>query len=135
MKVRNSIHLFFLIYDFIDTDIPISPPSQTLDQYETVAPSSPIQSFYENNVQQPTYISFESNSPSSITKETLTISSLTPPFQKKLPIIPVAILGFLEILSGLMVLILEILIFDIAIGLWCGFIYILAGVAAIVLGL
>jgi hypothetical protein len=47
----------------------------------------------------------------------------------------VAILGFLEILSGLMVLVLEILIFDIAIGLWCGFIYILAGVAAIVLGL
>lgn len=65
---------------------------------------------------------------------TTVIPSLTPPFQKQLPIIPVLILGILEIISGLMVLVLEILIFDIAIGLWCGFIYILAGMAAVVLG-
>jgi hypothetical protein len=64
-----------------------------------------------------------------------TSSSLTPPFQKKLPIIPVTLLGFSEILSGLIILILEILIFNIGIGLWCGFIYVLAGMAAIVLGL
>lgn len=61
-------------------------------------------------------------------------TSMTPPFQKKLSVIPVVILGLAEIASGLMVLILEILIFDIAIGLWCGFIYLLAGMAAIVLG-
>ncbi len=60
--------------------------------------------------------------------------SLTPPFQKKLPIIPVVVLGFFEVLSGLIVIVLEILVFDIAIGLWCGFIYVLAGVAALVLG-
>jgi len=62
-------------------------------------------------------------------------TSITPSFQKKLPIIPVAILGLFEILSGLTVLVLEILIFDIAIGLWCGFIYVFAGLAAIILGL
>ncbi len=45
------------------------------------------------------------------------------------------LLGFSEILSGLIILILEILIFNIGIGLWCGFIYVLAGMAAIVLGL
>jgi hypothetical protein len=107
----------------IDSDIPKSSP------YETVASLSPSRSFYENNTQQPVYISFESNLPS-ITKE-----NSTPPFQKKLPIIPVAILGVFEILSGLGVLVLEILVFDIAIGLWCGFIYALAGAAAMVLGL
>jgi len=110
-----------------NTDIPISSPSRSVCQYETVA--SPIRSLYENN---PTYISFESNLPS-ITKGISTDSSLTPPFQKKLPIIPVVILGFFEILSGLTVVVLEILVFDIAIGLWCGFIYILAGVAAVIL--
>jgi hypothetical protein len=125
----ESMFLFFcpkkIRSIYLDTDTPISHY-----QYETVLSSSPIRSFYENNnnnTEQPTYISFELNSPS--------ISpSLTPPFQKKLPIIPVAILGFIEVLSGLMVIVLEILVFDIAIGLWCGFIYVLAGMAALVLG-
>jgi hypothetical protein len=83
--------------------------------------------YENNNTQQPTYVSVEGNLPS--------ISTLTPSFQKKLSIIPVAILGCFEILGGLSVLILEILVFDIAVGLWCGFIYVLAGTAAIVLGL
>jgi hypothetical protein len=47
----------------------------------------------------------------------------------------VSILGIFEILGGLIVLLLEILVFDMAVGLWCGFIYVLAGVAALVLGL
>jgi hypothetical protein len=103
---------------FLDTDTPISPRYP----YET------IQSFYENNnTQQPAYISFELNSPS-------INPSITPPFQKKLPVIPVAILGVFELLSGLTIIILEILVFDIAIGLWCGFIYVIAGMAALVLG-
>jgi hypothetical protein len=126
-----KVSFFLLIKKFnfyLDTDNSISSPSRTVYQYETVALSPPIQ--YENSIQQPTYISFESNSPY-ITKEI----STTPAFQKKLPIIPVAILGLFEILSGLTVLVLEILIFDIAIGLWCGFIYVLAGMAAIILGL
>jgi hypothetical protein len=84
-----------------------------------------------NNTQQPIYISFEANLPS-ITKE---ISTITPSFQEKLSIIPVSILGIFEILGGLIVLLLEILVFDMAVGLWCGFIYVLAGVAAVVLGL
>ena len=105
-------------HDFPDTD-PSIPRS--LYQYDTV------RSNYENQTQQPTYMSVELNA-------TSVIPSLTPPFQKRLSIVPVLILGILEIASGLMVLVLEILIFDIAIGLWCGFIYILAGVAAIVLG-
>jgi len=126
-----KVSFFLLIKKFnfyLDTDNSISSPSRTVYQYETVALSSPIQ--YENSIQQPTYISFEPNSPY-ITKEI----STTPAFQKKLPIIPVTILGLFEILSGLTVLVLEILIFDIAIGLWCGFIYVLAGMAAIILGL
>lgn len=136
MKVSCSKELntsILLIHHYyLDTDIPISSPARVVYQYETVtSPSSPIRSFYENSTQQPTYISFEENS-TSIMKETP--SSIIPSFQKKLPIIPVVILGIFEILSGLLVLILEILIFDIAIGLWCGFIYILAGVAALVLG-
>jgi hypothetical protein len=75
-----------------------------------------------------------SNLPS-IAKESSTSISLIPPFQKKLPIIPVIILGFFELLGGLIVLILEVLVFDIAVGLWCGLIYGIAGAAAIVLGL
>jgi hypothetical protein len=58
-----------------------------------------------------------------------------PAFQRKLPIIPVLMLGSFELICGLFVLILEILVFDIAIGVWCGFIFALAGVAAIVFGI
>ena len=58
-----------------------------------------------------------------------------PSFQRKLPIIPMIILGSMEILSGLAVLIMEILIFDIAIGVWCGFIYLIAGIVTLILGL
>lgn len=85
---------------------------------------------YENDIPLSTCTTYESNL-SSITKQT----SLIPAFQKKLPILVVIILGLFEILGALIVIILEILIFDIAIGLWCGFIYGLAGVAAIVLGM
>ncbi|UJR09304.1 hypothetical protein I4U23_013547 [Adineta vaga] len=109
-----------------NTDTPIASPSRTIYQYETV--SSPFRSFYQNSTQQPAYVSFESIPPS-IDKET----TLTPAFQKTLPIIPVIILGFFEIFGGLIVLVLEVLVFDIAVGLWCGFIYALAGIAAIVL--
>ncbi len=45
-----------------------------------------------------------------------------------------AFLGFFEIFGGLIVLVLEVLVFDIAVGLWCGFIYALAGIAAMILG-
>ena len=58
-----------------------------------------------------------------------------PSFQRKLPIASVAILGLLEFLSGIVVLTLELLIFDIGLGLWCGVIYALAGAAILVLGL
>ena len=43
-------------------------------------------------------------------------------------------LGCFEVFAGVIVLILEVLIFDIAVGLWCGLIYALAGIAAIVFG-
>ncbi|CAF0827759.1 unnamed protein product [Adineta ricciae] len=111
-----------------NADIPISTPSRTIYQYETIA--SPFRTFYQNTSQQPAYVSFESIPPS-IDKD----NSLTPPFQKKLPIIPVIILGFCEILGGLIVLTLEVLVFDLAVGLWCGFIYALAGIAALVLAI
>ncbi|CAF1013121.1 unnamed protein product [Rotaria sordida] len=113
-----------------NTDIPTisSYPYETI-----VSSSSPIRSLYENNnTQQSACVSYESDS-SSLTKEISINRSFTPPFQKKLPIIFVVILGLFEIFGGLIVLILELLIFDIAIGLWCGFIYVLAGIAAIVL--
>ncbi|CAF1141449.1 unnamed protein product [Rotaria sp. Silwood1] len=120
-----------------NSDIPtISSSSRIIYPYETIVLSSPIRSLYENNnnTQQSAFISYESNlSSSSSTKEISITRSFTPPFQKKLPIIFVIILGLFEIFGGLIVLIFEILIFDIAIGLWCGFIYALAGVAAIVL--
>ncbi|CAF1242754.1 unnamed protein product [Adineta ricciae] len=111
-----------------NADIPISTPSRTIYQYETIA--SPFRTFYQNTSQQPAYVSFESIPPS-IDKD----NSLTPPFQKKLPIIPVIILGFCQILGGLIVLTLEVLVFDLAVGLWCGFIYALAGIAALVLAI
>ncbi|CAF2132174.1 unnamed protein product [Rotaria magnacalcarata] len=115
---------------YTNTDNPSSSSSssQVIYEYETVAPSSPVQSLHENDIPQSACISYESNL-SSMTHQT----SLIPAFQKKLPVVFVTVLGLFEILGGLLVIILEILIFDIAIGLWCGFIYLLAGVAAIVL--
>ena len=95
----------------LDTDTSIS---RSLYQYETV------RSTYENQTQQPPMY--------------MSCASMTPPFQKKLSVIPVLILGLAEVASGLMVLVLEIFVFDMAIGLWCGFVYLLAGMAAIVLG-
>jgi len=128
MKVSFSSNFFH--YNIFLIDINISPPF--VYHYETIS-SSPVQSSYENNTQQqPTYVSFESNSPYKIR----TISKeITPRFQRKFPIVSVAILGFFEFFSGLIVLALELLIFDIALGLWCGVIYALAGAAIIVLGL
>jgi len=111
-----------------------SIPTSFVYHYETI-PSSPVRSSYENNT-QPVYVSFESNSPyqiRSISKDNTTAKSITPPFQRKFPIVPVAILGFFELFAGLIVLVLELIIFDIALGLWCGGIYALAGAAIIVL--
>ena len=126
-KVSLLFNYFDIYKTFLDADIPISTPSRTIYQYETIA--SPFRTFYQNTSQQPAYVSFESIPPS-IDKD----NSLTPPFQKKLPIIPVIVLGFCEILGGLIVLTLEVLVFDLAVGLWCGFIYALAGIAALILG-
>jgi hypothetical protein len=131
MKVSFSPNFFHsLDHNILLIDINLSPPY--VSYYETIS-SSPVQSSYENNTQQqPTYVSFESNSPYKIR----TISQeITPRFQRKFPIVSVAILGFFEFFSGLIVLALELLIFDIALGLWCGVIYALAGAAIIVLGL
>jgi hypothetical protein len=96
--------------------------------------SSPVRSSHENNTQQPAYVSFESNSPYQIQTNS-TAKSIIPSFQRKFPIVSVAILGFFELIAGLIILSLELIIFDIAIGLWCGGIYALAGAAIIVLGL
>jgi hypothetical protein len=132
MKVSFCPNFFHLLdHNILLLDINISPPF--VYHYETIS-SSPVQSLYENNTQQqhPTYVSFESNSPYKIR----TISQeITPRFQRKFPIVSVAILGFFEFFSGLIVLALELLIFDITLGLWCGVIYALAGAAIIVLGL
>jgi hypothetical protein len=126
-RYHGDLSLPFVPY-FSDSDLPTSSPPRTIVyQYETLA--SPSRTFYENSTEQSAYIPFESI-PAATTKET----SPTPPFQRKLPSIPVATLGFFEILGGLAVLILEVLVFDIAVGLWCGCIYALAGIAAIVLG-
>ena len=59
---------------------------------------------------------------------------IVPPFQQKLPIFPVLLLGFIQFICGLFVIILEILVFDIGVGLWCGFIYALTGISALILG-
>ena len=117
----------------IDTDRPVSLSTRPLDLYETILSSaSPPRTPYENEV-KPVYASFQSSLPSTGT-ESPTTTNLIPPFQRKLPILPVLIVGLLEIVGGLSVVILEILVFDIAIGLWCGLIYALAGAAAIVFG-
>ena len=65
----------------------------------------------------------------------LKLDSITPSFQKIFPIVSIAILGFFELISGLIVLGLELVIFDITLGLWCGGIYALAGAVILVLGL
>lgn len=128
MKVRCFVcHLFIYWIDYhylIDNNL---SSSRIIDQYETLDSLLNIGSLYENNPQS-------SISDSNLTSNT-SQTSLTPPFQKKLPILFVIILGFFEIVGGLLVLVLEILIFDIGIGLWCGIIYAFAGTAAIVFGL
>jgi hypothetical protein len=57
-----------------------------------------------------------------------------PPFQQKLPLLLLALLGCLEVFSAALVIILEIFIFDVAIGVWCGFVYALAGAATLIFG-
>jgi hypothetical protein len=76
----------------------------------------------------------ESNLPHQI-ENVSTAKSMNPSFQRKFPFISVAILGFLELISGIIVLALELIIFDITLGLWCGGIYALSGAAVIILGL
>jgi hypothetical protein len=128
LKTR-FIHNIFLL----DTTI----PTPFVYHYETIS-SSPVRSSYENNTQQPVYVSFESNSPyqiRTISQPNRTAKPITPSFQRKFPFVSVAILGFFELISGLIVLALELIIFDIALGLWCGSIYALAGATIIVLGL
>jgi hypothetical protein len=136
MKVslsQNSTNYIYSNNLFIDPTI----PTPSIYHYETIS-SSPVRSSYENNTQQqPVYVSFQPNSPYQITTIPTfnrTAKSIIPPFQRKFPIVPVAILGLFELLAGLIVLALELLIFDIALGLWCGSIYALAGASIIVLG-
>ena len=105
---------------FIDATISTSLPARLTDHYETLS----ARLSYENCRQ------LDSVSRVSSSED----RSLLPPFQRLLPIVPVAILGSFEVFAGVIVLILEVLIFDIAVGLWCGLIYALAGVAAIVFG-
>ena len=125
-KFLLKFDLFVIIINkYLDTDNPTSSPSRFIYHYETISSLSPGRSPYENNMQSQS----TSTSSPSIAKE------IIPPFQKKLLIIPVIILGVFEILGGLIVLVLEVLVFDIAVGLWCGLIYGIAGAAAIVLGL
>jgi hypothetical protein len=126
----NSLNENILLLD-------ITIPTSFSYHYETIS-SSPVRSSNENNTQQPVYVSFESNSPyqiRTISKTNTTAKSITPSFQRKFPFVSVAILGFFELIAGLIVLALELIIFDIALGLWCGGIYALAGAAVIVLGL
>jgi hypothetical protein len=112
--------------------IDINIPTSFIGHYETI-PSSPVRSSYENNTQQPVYVSFESNPFNPI--RTFSEKSIIPPFQRRFPIASVAILGFFELIAGLIILALELLVFDIAVGLWCGGVYALAGAAIIVLGM
>ncbi|CAF1291871.1 unnamed protein product [Rotaria sp. Silwood1] len=116
----------------------INIPKSFVYHYETI-PSSPVRSSYENNTQQqqqPVYVSLESNLSDqikTISKNNINAISIIPPFQRKFPFVTVAILGFFELFAGLIVLALELFTFDIALGLWCGVIYALAGAAIIVL--
>ncbi|CAF2550418.1 unnamed protein product [Rotaria sp. Silwood2] len=113
----------------------ISIPTSFVYPYETIS-SSPVRSSYENNTQQPVYVSLEPNLPDqikTISKNNTNALSIIPLFQRKFPIVTVAILGFFELFAGLIVLTLELFTFDIALGLWCGAIYALAGAAIIVL--
>lgn len=101
-----------------NADLSIMSPSRTFYQYETI----PIRSFYENSQNLVETNELNRKDP-----------SIVPSFQQNLPIILMIILGSMEILSGLAVLVMEILIFDIAIGLWCGSIYLIAGIATLIL--
>ena len=70
-----------------------------------------------------------------ISRNSTSSTSLIPPFQRKFPAVFIATLGFSELFAGLIVLALELFIFDIALGLWCGSIYIMTGLVTVVLGL
>ncbi|CAF1065125.1 unnamed protein product [Rotaria sordida] len=113
----------------------INIPTSFGYHYETIS-SSPVRSSCKNNTQQPVYVSLEPNLPDQITtisNSNTNVLPVIPPFQRKFPIVTVAILGFFELFAGLIVLALELLTFDISLGLWCGGIYTLAGAAIIVL--
>jgi hypothetical protein len=59
---------------------------------------------------------------------------MKPQFQRHFPTMFIVVLGLIEFLSGLIILVLELLVFDIAIGLWCAAIDVIAGAAILVLG-
>ena len=128
-KFSTKLHSSPFNHIILSSDINI--PRAFLHPYETI-PSSSVRSSDENNTQQPVYVSFQSNSPYQIGT---TAKPITPSFQRKFPFVPVAIFGFFELITGLIILALELIIFDIAFGLWCGGIYALAGAATLVLGL
>lgn len=75
---------------------------------------------------------YENTNDNEVTPSTSTLT--IPPFQRKLPILPVLLIGFIQILAAAFVIILEIFVFDIGVGLWCGFVYGFAGSAALILG-
>lgn len=137
---HESKHKKKRIISFSKLDINI--PKPFLYHYETNSPS-PVRLPYENNTQQqpqdhPVYVSFQSElseQDKSISKSQSDIIPLIPPFQKNFPISIIAILGISEFSAGLIVLVLELLTFDIAFGLWCSGIYTLTGAATLVLGL
>lgn len=101
-------------------------PTPFINQYETISSSSV-------HTQPAVCISLESNASDPI-PTVLKLDSITPSLQKTFPIVSIAILGFLELISGLIVLGLEFVIFDITLGLWCGGIYALAGAVILMLG-
>lgn len=67
--------------------------------------------------------------------KSISCSSISPPFQRRLPRRFLMILGFVECLSGLIILSLQVLLFELTLNLWCGSIDALVGAAILVLGL
>lgn len=141
MKVNNSsiFHSFIITIKNLFFKIETTTSASPVYEYEKISPS-PVRSPYENNTQHrlqqqtPFYISFESKSSDAISTVSNTIP-IIPSFQRQFPTITVAILGFFELFSGVIILAFELYTFDLALGLWCGGFYTLAGIAIVVLGL
>ena len=120
----------------IELNIPNRSPSIPTDTnpYEPIL-STPAYLFHGHYLPaKPLSISLETNTVEIPSPKSESRTSLVPPFQRRLPRIFLTTLGLVECFFGLIILSLQLLLFDLTFNLCCGGIDALAGAAILVLG-